>query len=94
MLTRALPLNLPHCRIQGNLKRTLADHHRPSKELLLQPLPLELAPGVANASGGVKRTLSLQPKGRAQPQEEGSSQEQQKLAPLPTGVCLHGRHCL
>jgi hypothetical protein len=49
---------------------------------------LELTPGVTSGSGAVKRTLSLQPKGRSQPQEEGSNQEQQKLAPLAAGVWL------
>ena len=45
------------CRIVTNLQRTLSEHARPSKEMLLQPLPLDLAQG---SSGGkeFKRTLS------------------------------------
>lgn len=31
------------CRVVGNLQRTMAEHHRPSKEMLLQPLPLDMA---------------------------------------------------
>lgn len=44
------------CRIVTNLQRTLSEHARPSKELLLQPLPLDLSH--ATYGKEFKRTMS------------------------------------
>lgn len=42
------------CRVTTNLQRALSERHRPSKELLLQPLPLELPDfgGGSSSAGG------------------------------------------
>ncbi len=52
-------VNLMHaCRIQHNLQRTLMDQHRPSKELLLQPLPTDTQQRYVK---DLKRTMSHNP---------------------------------
>ena len=58
------------------------EHHRPSKELLLQPLPLEL-PGVAGKE--FKRTLSVQTANRSREEPAKEKDKATLLAPLPTG---------
>jgi hypothetical protein len=75
-------------RVQTNLNRTLMEHHRPSKELLLQPLPLEL-PCLAGKE--FKRTLSVQATPKVKEERAKETDGAAVLAPLPTGIscCIH-----
>lgn len=41
-----------------NIQRTLSEQHRPSKELLLQPLPLDIATALGSSNKEFKRTQS------------------------------------
>lgn len=68
------------CRITANLQRTLSEHARPSKEMLLQPLPLDLAH--ASGTKDFKRTMSCAAgNNRAAAAEQAPAQ----LPALPTG---------
>lgn len=65
-------------RIVTNLQRTLSEHSRPSKELLLQPLPLDLSQ--ATYGKEFKRTLSC-----ATGSHSSSEQAPTSLPALPVG---------
>jgi hypothetical protein len=72
------------CRIVSNLQRTMSEQHRPSKEMLLQPLPLDIAQAYAKE---FKRTMSLATGSSARGKDSAAADrdETASLAPLPTG---------
>lgn len=74
------------CRIVTNLQRTLSEHSRPSKELLLQPLPLDLSQA-AYGPREVKRTMSC---AAASGSSKESEQAPTSLPALPTGGVPQG----
>jgi hypothetical protein len=75
-----LLLSLLPCRIVTNLQRTLSEHCRPSKELLLQPLPLDLSH--ATYGREVKRTMSC---ASGSTSSSAAEQAPSSLPALPTG---------
>jgi hypothetical protein len=72
------------CRIVSNLQRTMSEQHRPSKEMLLQPLPLDIAQAYAKE---FKRTMSLATGSSARGKDNSAAdrEETMSLAPLPAG---------
>lgn len=66
-------------RIITNLQNTLSEKHRPSKEMLLQPLPLDL---MQSSNRDVKRTVSMT---AATAKSRGRDNAEENAAPLPVG---------
>ncbi|KAF6256038.1 kinase-like domain-containing protein [Scenedesmus sp. NREL 46B-D3] len=75
---------LKHPWIVSNLQRTMSEQHRPSKEMLLQPLPLDAAQAYAK---DFKRTMSLATGSSARGKDCSAAHrdETASLAPLPAG---------
>lgn len=66
------------------MQRTMSEQHRPSKEMLLQPLPLDIAQAYAKE---FKRTMSLATGSSARGKDSAAAdrEETASLAPLPAG---------
>lgn len=76
------PCPLLSCRIVTNLQRTLSERARPSKEMLLQPLPLDMSQ--ATCGKEFKRTLSCAT-GSGSNSTLAAEQAPSALPALPTG---------
>lgn len=71
------------CRIVTNLQNTLSERHRPSKEMLLQPLPLDL---LQSYTKDFKRTISMAAStSSGKPRSREGADESASLSPLPSG---------
>jgi len=91
-----------------NIQRTLSEQHRPSKELLLQPLPLDIATALGSTNKEFKRTQSSLVAGDSSSSSSGSSSSRasgvqkdiegkiparsDNMLPLPAGGLPTGNH--
>lgn len=88
-------------RIVTNIQRTLSEQHRPSKELLLQPLPLDIATALAGTNKEFKRTQSSLTASDSSSRAASGGQKDiegtltassASLSPLPAGGLPTGNH--
>eukprot|EP00877_Chromochloris_zofingiensis_P008085 jgi/Chrzof1/352/Cz01g12180.t1 len=85
---------LGHPWIQLNLQRTMLERYRPSKEMLLQPLPLDMA---GTYTKEFKRTMSLgSGAGHGNVGPTAPAMPASPMSPLPTGAVptAVGRECV